>query len=123
MRDFFERYSHLLIPEPNSGCLIWMGAAVTRGYGHFNRDGKHFMASRCAYECVHGDGTLYGLKCCHTCDFPPCCEPNHLFQGSQVDNALDMIRKGRCRSVGHSPGPLHPCSKLTSEEVVQANAP
>jgi hypothetical protein len=31
----------------------------------------------------------------HSCDFPPCNNPSHLFQGSNADNINDMLLKGR----------------------------
>jgi hypothetical protein len=32
---------------------------------------------------------------CHACDRPLCCRVEHLFLGSPVDNAQDMLRKKR----------------------------
>jgi hypothetical protein len=36
-----------------------------------------------------------GLNVCHTCDNPPCCNPEHLFLGDQVANLGDMAAKNR----------------------------
>ena len=36
-----------------------------------------------------------GLFLLHKCDFPPCCRPDHLTPGTQLDNMRDMISKGR----------------------------
>jgi hypothetical protein len=35
------------------------------------------------------------LKVCHRCDNPPCCNPAHLFPGTQAENLDDARRKGR----------------------------
>jgi hypothetical protein len=95
--DFLERYDHCIIPEPNTGCHIWFGAQITAGYGHGNRDGEHFYAHRAAFECEHGIGSLNGLICRHSCDFPPCCNTSHLLAGSVVDNYEDARRRGLLR--------------------------
>lgn len=95
MLDFFERYDHCIIPEPNTGCSIWFGAQISAGYGHGHRDGEHFYAHRAAFEHEHGIGSLDGLICRHTCDFPPCCNPTHLLSGSNADNYEDARRRGR----------------------------
>jgi hypothetical protein len=36
-----------------------------------------------------------GLLVCHSCDNPPCCNPNHFFLGTALDNNGDAKRKGR----------------------------
>lgn len=116
MIDFFERYGHLIIPEPNTGCHIWLGALHSAGYGQINRDGKVLYVHRCSYECVHGVGSLDGLMGRHRCDFPPCCNPDHILKGTQLDNMHDMIRRGRARK---SPlrGESNPAAFLTDDQV------
>lgn len=31
----------------------------------------------------------------HTCDNPPCCNPKHLYSGNPLQNAADMVTRGR----------------------------
>ena len=55
----------------------------------------------------------YGVKptkcICHTCDNTACCNPNHLFEGTHLENMQDKVRKGRqFKMVGEE----HPMSKL-----------
>jgi hypothetical protein len=52
------------------------------------------------------------LHVCHTCDNPGCVNPWHLFLGTDKDNALDKIQKGR-----QPRGEDSPRSKLTEDQV------
>ena len=76
------------------------------GGGH-NRRGWHrtiyagtkyrrrtYMAHRVAYELTYGE-IPDGLFVLHQCDNPVCCNPRHLFLGTQSENAKDMWAKNR----------------------------
>lgn len=75
-------------------CWIWIASRNGQGYGNFKINGQSEKAHRVAYKLVYGEipGNLYVL---HTCDNPSCCNPLHLFLGSQADNVQDMCVKGR----------------------------
>ncbi len=61
---------------------------------------------------------LNGMFVLHRCDNRRCCEPDHLFLGSQQDNVTDMIMKGR-QCPGRFPGVLNPKAKLTEGLVAE----
>lgn len=54
----------------------------------------------------------------HHCDNPPCCNPAHLFLGTQADNMRDMIEKGRGRFEGVR-GTQNVNAKLTDGAVAE----
>jgi hypothetical protein len=81
------------VVTPN-GCWEWAGAKDRSGYGWSWHNGRNFRTHRLAYELANGRITK-GLFICHKCDNPPCCNPDHLFEGTNGDNFRDAIRKGR----------------------------
>jgi ribosomal protein S27E len=87
----FDRHT---IPEPNSGCLLWIGSTDSNGYGQLRVGQKLRRATHVALE-LAGKPLAPGTRALHSCDNSYCVEENHLFHGTQKDNVDDMIRKGR----------------------------
>lgn len=76
------------------GCWNWVGGHTKRGYGRFWDGTKKVLPNRFLYELTVGpipDGFLL----CHTCDNPPCVNPEHQFVGTHKDNQEDAMNKGR----------------------------
>lgn len=93
-------------------CWPWTGGLV-RKYGSFWNGTKMVRAHRVMWEIV--DGNIPKELCVlHECDNPKCCNPGHLFLGTQVDNIKDMDRKGRRRAVSSEHVNT---TKLTSGDV------
>lgn len=104
------------IPEPNTGCWLWLGAANGQGYGNMTVDGKHIRSHRASWLAYHGPIPARG-HVLHRCDQPSCVNPDHLFIGTASDNMLDMYAKGRHKKVSLT-GATHPASKLTEADAL-----
>lgn len=71
-----ERFERRYIPEPNSGCWIWLGA-LQGGYGSIKKSGRNYPAHRFGYE-LHKGAIQSGLVIDHLCRSPLCVNPEHL---------------------------------------------
>ncbi len=77
-----------------SGCWEWAAGTNPRGYGSICLGRKRFGVHRLVYEaCVAA--VPADIHVLHQCDNPPCCRPDHLFTGTDHDNAMDCLKKGR----------------------------
>jgi predicted DNA-binding protein (UPF0251 family) len=79
---------------PETVCWPWQGALGRGGYGHFRHKHVDYQAHRTMFLMTYGP-IPPGLFICHHCDNPPCCNPSHLYLGTNADNAQDAKRKGR----------------------------
>jgi hypothetical protein len=79
--------------DGSDSCWEWQGNRKA-GYGQFSWKSKTRQAHRMAWEFTYGS-IPDGLDVLHRCDNPSCCNPDHLFLGTQADNNSDMCRKGR----------------------------
>jgi hypothetical protein len=99
-------------------CWPWLASRNEDGYGTFGVDGKTVKASRFAWELANGRPMPDGMEGCHSCDFPPCCNPDHVYPGTHAENMQDMVAKGRWR--GPSLEVIRAArGKLTVEQVAQ----
>ena len=108
-RIFDECY----IPEPNSGCWLWIATRSKYGYGVFGiGGGKRVLAHRYSWSLANGpiEGNLFA---CHKCDTPACVNPQHLFLGDAAANASDCVSKGRKKGML---GELNPAATLSDRE-------
>lgn len=76
------------------GCWVWTKTVNDQGYGLMTVEGKRWRCSRFSYTVFIGE-IPKGQVIRHTCDNPPCCNPEHLIPGTHSDNTKDMVRRGR----------------------------
>lgn len=95
-----------------SGCWEWT-AGKSHGYGQV-RVREVFGSApvyvhRLMFVIVNRQPIPPRYQVCHTCDNPMCCNPEHLFLGTQADNLKDMAKKLRsCNDEKNSQCKLSP---------------
>ena len=108
-----EKFLSKLAATP-TGCSEWNGARQKDGYGILTFHRQSWLAHRLAWTLANGEIPA-GKYICHDCDNPPCCNPAHLFVGTQVENMADMREKGRRKNINN--GSDNGRAKLTREAV------
>ena len=114
--------------EKTPGCWRWTGA-TTNGYGIvYLGDRKHEGAHRFSYR-LHVGSIPDGCGVLHRCDNPPCCNPDHLFTGTNQANMADRHAKGRDARGDRNGSRIHPGrlprgersprAKLTDAQVLE----
>lgn len=114
---------HQVIPE--TGCHEWT-KSTSSGYGRV-WDGERLWYAHRLMWTVHRGAIPEGYDVLHSCDNPRCINLRHLWLGTQQDNMLDKVRKGRhlvsvaamhaARPATGVRGSRHPKSKLTDTQA------
>lgn len=93
--DRDEKFWSRVDIQGEDDCWVFMNQPSQR-YGVYNiKIGdawKAIRAHRYAYEQTYGP-IPDGLYVCHSCDVSLCCNPNHLFLGTNSTNQKDAVAK------------------------------
>jgi hypothetical protein len=90
-----ERFWAKVGPRQEGQCWIWTGGLCSHGYGQFWSVGARYRANRFVLFLERGVRPPRDQVVRHTCDNPPCVNPDHLIIGTHADNAADMVERGR----------------------------
>ena len=77
-------------------CWPWQASKSPGGYGRTGSRRLPYNAHRAAWLFIYGE-IPRDMLVLHYCDNPSCCNPMHLWLGTQKDNLADMTKKGRRR--------------------------
>ncbi len=114
----------------SDGCWTWNRRKDEDGYGRVTLNGITVQAHRVSFVLSNGskDGIFRfpkGLCVCHSCDNPPCVNPDHLFLGTHRDNKIDSFRKNRSNNEhlrfwwkSDKRGEANPSRKLGNKDVI-----
>lgn len=114
---FIARFLQKVSKGHSKACWPWLAHRREDGYGWFNygiskKFTRCWLANRMAFL-IANSSIVSGLHVLHTCDNPPCCNPAHLYQGTDADNRRDMIARGRALI-----GSASPLAILTERDVL-----
>lgn len=103
LSDVEQRLMENRTVDPVTECWNWNGTKTPEGYGRigFTASGRqqrdvHRIAAH-LWCGIDMDADVFVL---HSCDNPPCFNPEHLFEGDNGANMLDCHSKGRHPRVG-----------------------
>ena len=119
----YDRFWSFVDNGDNDICWPWTKSLDGSGYGQFwyrlekkvkKRVKSSIFAYRFPWHLPGVERPTNNLCVLHACDNPICCNPAHLFLGTQQENIADMLRKKR-----HIFGARHPLSKITEKDVLE----
>lgn len=106
-----KRFWSKISVKSDTECWEWQGKLSP--YGKFRIGKKMLYSHRVTWEIVNGT-IPQEMHVLHSCDNPACCNPNHLFLGSHLDNMRDKVTKNR----QHIPkGEMNGFHKLSNQQI------
>jgi hypothetical protein len=92
--SILDRFWKFVDRKNPDDCWIWSGGKNNKGYGRISNKEGSTLAHRVSFELFNSD-IPNKLEVLHTCDNPPCVNPNHLYLGTHLENMMDMASKNR----------------------------
>lgn len=96
------------VDEGKSGdCWPFLGPKTKAGYPVVSHDKVKFYGHRLICEQTHGEIPA-GMYATHSCDNPPCCNPDHIRPGTPFQNFMEAIERGHRQHINFARGDRHP---------------
>lgn len=113
--EYSENWEPARIVGLPSPCMECTSHKMLRPTGYFSVStyGQRILLHRFNYEEMHGP-IPQGMLVLHKCDNAKCCNPEHLYVGTQRQNIDDMIARNRL-SVGEAKSN----SKLCVDQILE----
>lgn len=109
-KEIIERIlKNIKINETN--CWEWLKCTNQNNYGVIRAKRRNYLVHRLIFEIIKKQN-IKGKLVCHTCDNPLCCNPDHMFIGTQTENMKDAQLKKRMKQ-----GEKHYRHKLTIKNL------
>lgn len=77
-----------------NGCWLFQGCQNEKGYCQVTYQGGRHQLTRLAFKLFKGP-IMESRLVCHHCDVPNCWNPAHLYDGTPLQNMLDVIDRFR----------------------------
>jgi len=93
-----EKFPKYVADKDESDCMLFTGSVSTNKYGTYQiiaEDGTRVKGAHRVAFYLHNGSINNNLNVNHSCDNKLCCNPDHLWQGTQKENLQDMSSKGR----------------------------
>lgn len=99
-------------------CIAWNYAKTKDGYGQVRYKGETIRAHKVSY-CISNGINYDDVRgvVMHSCDNPCCINPRHLSLGTQHENIIDCVSKGRFRSVEGIKNPRSVVSQSDADKM------
>ena len=107
-----DRFHRSYVVNPATGCWEFKQRGA-KNYGYFQFRSKGYRAHRLSFA-LHTGRDPGDLLVCHSCDNPPCINPDHLWLGDHAANLADMKAKGRHPTAKRNTGCGHNASEKSA---------
>jgi hypothetical protein len=97
-QDLAARLEAHSIPEPNTGCCLWMGATSSKGFGQVRFDRRTIQATAAAWLVAFGVPVPSDKGVVQVCGQRACIEPAHLSLKARGGHRRAICKRGHPRT-------------------------